>query len=124
MNKPTTEQIGKLPKWAQDYIKDVERERETAVRVLNECHDTQTPSSFYIDRLECTGEEVGPSLKRHYIQTYQMSVEHAGVSLRVMAKDKSIQLQWATLNHSSNEIGFIATSFQMAELKSKENMRG
>lgn len=59
----------KLPRWAQDHIKDLQRERDTAVRCLNEFQDAQTASSFYVSRLECTGESQGPTEKRHYIQT-------------------------------------------------------
>jgi len=42
MNKPTPEQISKLPRWAQDHIKDLARQRETALEALNSHVDNQT----------------------------------------------------------------------------------
>jgi hypothetical protein len=56
MNAPTEEQIAKLPKWAQDHIANVERERFVSVRALNEAMDSQTKAAFYCDDYVCTGE--------------------------------------------------------------------
>lgn len=58
----------KLPKWAQEHIRKIEREREVAVRALNQYVDDQTPAAFYVDEPESTGEQVGPSFKKRYFQ--------------------------------------------------------
>jgi hypothetical protein len=68
-------EITKLPKWAQEYIRVIEREREEAVRVLNKFKDAQTPTNFWTDRIACTGEQSGPSDKRQYIQTNQVTIQ-------------------------------------------------
>lgn len=112
----------KLPKWAQDHIKTLERERDVAVRSLNEYVDGQTESSIYYDDLISTGEERGPSNKRVYIQTHSIEVEHNGVHLSLLLRD-NIELRCEDLNRAMNFVAFVPTSFNGMSLVSKENMR-
>lgn len=44
---PTPEQLSKLPKWAQDYIKDRDTVARNAVSVMVAAHESQTPTPFY-----------------------------------------------------------------------------
>ena len=46
MNIPTQEQIEKLPRWAREYIRGLERRTVIAERTLLEFCDNQTPSRF------------------------------------------------------------------------------
>lgn len=119
----TDERIKKLPGWAQELIADLERQRKEAIRALNQYVDDQTPSPFFIDELESTGEETGPSKKTRYIQTRKMKVEHAGVNLSILLRDGKIDLQWGGAGRLSQPIAFIPRSFQSADLVAKENMR-
>ena len=110
-------QLEKLPKWAQEYIADLEREREMAIRTLNQYTDNQTASPFYVDELVCTGEEQGPTHKRKYIQTCRMVVEHAGVELTILLRhDDRIELSWAGRNGQLRDIGAIPRSYQSIDL--------
>lgn len=123
---PTVEQIAKLPKWAQEYIKDINRERDTAVKELNDYCDSQTPSPVYIDELVSTGEQQGPSSKTRYIQTPRVQFDWQGVSLTVLLRDDHIDLQWNGLDrgrYGTSECAFIPRSYQSANLVSKANMR-
>ena len=116
--------IARLPKWAQDHIRDLERERDTAIRALNEYVDRQTPSPFYSDEMESLGEVKGASVKRHYFQAHRITVSHAGIELEVNIHDpEDIKLRWGTPRHSMGEVALIPVSFQQARLKTKENMR-
>lgn len=115
--------ISKLPKWAQDKIKELERQRLTAINALNQYCDSQTPSPFYIDEYESTGEGYGPSSKRRYIQTYKIEVVHQGVWLSVSLREDCINLQWGNGPHKHNDVAFIPHSYQNARIVSKENMR-
>lgn len=118
------DRIKKLPVWAQEIIEDLAQQRETAVRALNKYADDQTPSPFYIDELECTGEEKCPSKKTRYIQTRKIAVEHAGVHLSILLRDGSIDLQWwESLNRGAGQVAFVPKSFQAVDLIAKENMR-
>ena len=114
--------IEKLPKWAQEYIRNIEREREVAVNALNEYVDNQTPSPFFIDEMECTGERKGPTIKRRYVQTHKIEIEHQEVSLRIILRDESIDLQWSG-EKMLGDVAFIPSSYQSARLVSKGNMR-
>ena len=48
------DKIEKLPKWAQDHIKKIERERDAAQAVLKKAIDEQTPSPVYVDEWNVT----------------------------------------------------------------------
>lgn len=118
------EQLNKLPKWAQDHIKTLQRERDVALRELNEWTDGQTPSGMYIDEMVCTGEEQGPSVKRRYIQSNRVTVEHAGVMVEVWSHNEGhIAIRWGRDDGSSRDVAMIPQSYQRANIVSKENMR-
>lgn len=123
---PTTEQIAKLPKWAQEHIETISRERELAVRSLNQYCDESTPSPFSTFEYVCTGEIQGPSGKRRYIQAIAIEVEWRGVTLRIDANDygnngKGIRLQWGT-KRNTEEVAFIPTSYQAARILTAGDM--
>lgn len=121
----TPEQKAKLPGYARDYIQTIERQREDAVRVLNEAVDRQTPQPFYIRNHVMSGERNGPVDKKFYIDApYGVEVEHLGVYLRVWINEDGIALSWNTNDRSSmGDVAFVPTSYQNATLKSHANMR-
>ncbi len=121
VRKAAMTDITKLPKWAQDHIRNLERERDTAIRGLNEYIDNQTKSPFYFSDYLCTGENAGPTSKVVYIQTNQMTVEHAGVQLDLLLRDGYIDMNWS--GEHRVEVAFIPQMHQSARLVSKENMR-
>ena len=113
----------KLPKKVQAYIRDIERERETAIRALNEYLDNQTESPFSYSDYLCTGEDKGsPIYKTKYIQTHKIEIKHAGIIFTAMLRDNTIDLKWEAENRSTRAIAFIPASYQGARLVSKENM--
>lgn len=114
--------IVKLPKWAQEHIKKLERERDVAIRSLNEYVDGQTESAIYYDDLISTGEERGPSNKRVYIQTHGIEIKHNGVHLSLLLRE-NIELRCEDLNRGMNFVAFVPTSFNAMSIVSKENMR-
>lgn len=71
--KSSSSNFDKLPRWARDLIIDLTREREVAVRALNEFRDEQTPSSIWHEKRICTGEAAGPVEHRRYLQAYRVS---------------------------------------------------
>ena len=117
----TDEQKAKLPKWAQREIEKLERERDQAIRRLNEYIDDQTPSPFSIDDWVSTGEEAGPSTKTRYIQARRMNVDYGGVCLDIILRDdgykKSIDLQWSREHRAGlKPVYMVPRSYQQVEL--------
>jgi len=124
-NPPTPEQLAKLPKWAQQAFHDLSRERDVAVRELNQWIDHQTPSEISIDEHPCLGEgnSNGPSFKTRFVQGESLTFKHAGIELSVnIYRPGKIILQWNGFP-SMDEAAFIPTGFQSAELIAWKNMR-
>ena len=129
-----TEQIAKLPVWAQEHIARLERERSTAIRALNGHVDNQKPSKVYWEEYLSTGEgnsggPSGPTNKRFYVQTDRIVVEHSGILLRIdchsgeRLHDNGIDLRWTVAGGSIDMVAFVPKSFQQAVLVAHENMR-
>jgi hypothetical protein len=126
--KPTPEQLAKLPKWALEYVKDLENQREQAIRTLNEFVDDQTPSPFYYEDNPCTGESSGPIGKRRYIQAHNMEVFWRGVHLTISAHSygnsgEGIHLQWEGGVRTGHDVAMIPSSYQRVRLVLPEDMR-
>lgn len=123
MNNEQNEQIEKLPKWAQQLVRDLKRERESAVKALNDFLDQQTPSPFRMEDFVCTGEESGPTHKTFYVQGHAMEVESSGIRLRVFAEEKvfssrkSIELKWEAVDERRNIVTMTPTSYQTIKLE-------
>jgi hypothetical protein len=77
------EKIEKLPKWAQEHIGALVRQREEAIDTLNKFTDQQTPTEVSFNEHPCTGEGAGPIQKTRYLQTNRVEFCHAGVFLEV-----------------------------------------
>ncbi len=123
MKEIDVSKLEKLPKWAQQEIKNLSRQREVAVNALNEYVDNQTESPFYIDEMECTGERQGPSVKKRYIQGYRMNVIHEKVELKIILREGYIDIGWTGTDHACQDVAFCPSSYQQARITSKENMR-
>jgi len=117
------DKIEKLPKWAQEYIKDLQRQRDVAVRALDKYVDEQPPSPFYTEDLHCTEPVGGPTRRKRYIQAHGMTVQHEGVCLNILLRPEHIDLQWGTDKNLSREVAFIPSSWMAARLVCRERMR-
>lgn len=75
----TPDLIAKLPKWAQEHIADLQRQRDAAIEALENIVDTQTPSHGLIhNRARCaTCNEVIESKRVHEFCGTDDSVETA-----------------------------------------------
>jgi len=126
--KPTPEQIAKLPKWAQQYISDLDNELIVAKAMVAQMNDQQTPSPFFVDAWYSN-----PRVKQ-YVQSPSghLTVEHAGVHLEIyLAPEKDgqrlhgIELQYTAgepaIGHST--VAVMPRSMNTIQLVTKENMR-
>lgn len=118
-----TAKIAKLPKWAQEHIKDLQRQRDIAVRRLDEMTDSQTPSPFSDRKLDCT-EDGAPVCRTVYYQARRMDVSHANVCMSICLRDDGINLSWcADGPYTMRELAMIPESFQKVRLVARDNMR-
>jgi hypothetical protein len=91
---PTPNNCNKLPKWAQDYIQKVERQRDAAVDALNNFVNEQTPTNVYIEENPCTGEgTTGPICKIRYLQVHAVTFKLGKEEITVRHKFDSPGLQ-------------------------------
>ncbi len=117
----TQEQLKKLPKWAQEELITLQRQRDAAVRALVDWEDKQTVSPFFIDEMICDGEQCGPSTRRRYIEGSRVSCEWEGVSLDIMLrKGEGISLQWGMARHLNGRIAMVPRSYQRVTLETTE----
>jgi hypothetical protein len=95
----TPERIAKLPKWAQEHLASLTRDRDTLHRALQSYLDVQ--------------------YDRFYIQDEQVTFEHAGVRLQVNAyREGEIALTWGPAGSMAGlgDLCFIPTSYQRAKI--------
>jgi len=123
----------KQPRWVQEYIQKIERERDEAIRWSNNVHDEQTESPFRVTEMVCDGAGSGGgnhSYKTRFIQTHKMEVRHHGIALDILLRhdDHHIDLSWGSMEEGyttrgSEEIALIPSSYQSVKLVSREFMR-
>jgi hypothetical protein len=112
--------LSKLPKYAQNYISLVERERDEAVEKARRLRDTQTKTEIWVDDYGADREH-----RREYVQGDIVIVAHAGVCLRVDAsRERGIELSWSEGDtpYGTGEVAFIPTSHQAARLTNIDQM--
>jgi hypothetical protein len=117
--------IAKLPKWAQEHIENLQRERDGAIRALKKWTDSQTPSPIFVDEY---------ANGKRYVQSTKLSVEWRGVWLELLlpdahdpSRDQGINLNWGVgvglgERLSIAHAAFIPRGFQSACILSPENM--
>lgn len=129
MVNPTPEQIAKLPKWAQEYITQLERQRDAAVKVMRDSANGTTRSPFYFEDHACV-KPGGPEVVRHYIQAPWLKFDYGGLHvdflLREHGEDKVLDIQYGTSSRMvGNKVVFEPRSYQQFYLycPQKENSK-
>lgn len=103
--------IAKLPVWAQLHIQDLQRERDIAVRELQEYCDNSTPSNIWTEELVSDGanKNGGPTLRTRYIQANKLSIQYAGARLEILLRPGRewhdvIDLQYGRPNRINGDV--------------------
>lgn len=119
----------KIPKKKKEeliyYIKSLQKEREVALKALNEYLNNQEKSHIFTKEFLCLGEEQGPSLKINYIQSKSKNIYFSfdDIILNVSVKDDGIYLQWYGEDYYTQELSLVPLSFQQAKITNKKYMR-
>lgn len=119
--------LEKLPKWAQEEFKSLERERDDAINSLKKWTDEQTTSPISVSELVCDGEQRGPGHYTRYIQSNHIEINFQDVYLRILLRDGDrgrggIELQWSGREAMLEEMALIPTGFQSATLVNPKNI--
>lgn len=86
----TTPDTTRLPKWAQEHIQSLQRQRDEAVTALRGYLDNQTVSSLYTDTALCLGDQPGGrgvSFVKHWIQADRVTFQLTDGEIQVRAVD-------------------------------------
>jgi hypothetical protein len=123
----TTDQLLRLPKWAQEQIRSLTQQRDTAVRKLFEFEDNQTPSKVWSEDMIYVSD--APTMVRHYFQANDVEIEHAGVHLNIRGlhdDSDAMHLSWRPTGEghwSFGDVAFIPESYQQARLVAMEKRK-
>lgn len=110
----------KLPKWAQQHIEEIQRQRDSAVAALKQYLDHQTPSRIYFEDFVCL-EKGAPDYTKVYIHpsrdevTFLLDktddVRENAVTVRIDREDPTqvlISAAWNTISIHPNSANQIA----------------
>jgi hypothetical protein len=120
-DQPTSEQISKLPKWAQVYVTKLERERDEANKILYIAMDDQKESPFYTEEFRGIENAIEDRYFKRYFQARFIYVEHEGIRLSVklpcgVQGREGIEISWESTGPGGGNICMLPTSFQRIRL--------
>jgi hypothetical protein len=117
MNKPTPEQLARLPKWASSHIAHLTRTCTNLQNSIDAAVDSQTPSPIWVDEMVHNMDDP-VVFKKRFVQSDSVCFLHKGVHLTVCLIENSITLSWnAETNHGCYPLCFVPTSFQQARIQ-------
>ena len=107
---PTKEQISKLPKWAQDYITELERNVRESRANLDAILDNQTPTDYSSQDIIC--DQSPPRFITKYFDARGItaSLDDLEVEFRVCRDNGYIQIK-ARIESSNLEPVFVPISY-------------
>ena len=109
--------IEKLPKWAQEHIDTLERQRDAAVGQLRKFTDEQTPARIWIEDSACTGEERGPTTRKRYVDGHFLEIEHAGVHVSITLAEGEIRFSYGAKQYSISPMWLLPSGWQQFAIK-------
>jgi hypothetical protein len=127
-----SEDISKLPKWAQTKIASLERNADYLMRELDRFQKEQPPSPFYAERF-VTKPGAGIEETRQNIDATRLCVSVDGAFLSIIIRDhkwndgteyQTIDLQWSSGHRMSlGNAAFVPTSYQSASIVPLKGLR-
>lgn len=120
------DKIAKLPKWAQQHIIQIERQRDAAIDTLNRSIDNQTETDIWFCEHPSTGEDGarGPIQKKFYVPSHWIEIDFEGVKCTVLLREGSgIDITYSSSDRHMAEVALVPRSYQQIYLVSKQHMR-
>lgn len=110
-----------LPQWAQAHIADLQRQRDEAVRTLENFTQEQKPQHFYVETMACLTKG-SPQTVRRYIHGYSIRYEHRGLDFTITEHDDGVSIQYGQRT-GITDILMQPTSFQQFKLSYPEKQK-
>ena len=101
LKAPDLAAFGKLPKWAQAYIHDLEMSVENGEKALKDYRDSQTPSPFSTMDIVCMTEN---KISHRYIQASNVTCESAGVKVSISPKDDGVDVSFEAATRAAGDV--------------------
>jgi hypothetical protein len=111
----TPEQIEKLPKWAQEGIQNLKRERELAVRKMEALINANQEGSFRVAEFVCT--TTPPAMYETFIQGTRLDINWKGIEVNIILRDESIDFSYGCERHRMGRVNLTPCSFQQFRLE-------
>lgn len=111
--------ISKLPKWAQEQMMDLERQRREAVLALEDFTSKNDTGPVRCRLMVSDGESRGPTHREVRFDARWVEIEHAGVDLSLTLAGDEIRVAYSTTKSPSGCVYLKPTSFQQFSLKNK-----
>jgi hypothetical protein len=118
------EQLTKLPKWVQVHLRDLERQREEAIRSLDGFTARQRPSKIWTEDWICDGESRGPTTRKFFVQSNSVNILHNEIELRILCRDEGIDLSWSGPKYSVRDVPMIPKSSNEVYLVHPKDLYG
>jgi len=120
-DKPTPDQIDKLPKWAQEHIENLDRRAVIAERTLREFYDNSTPSEFYTWDWDA---EQNKTVQR-FIQTHKMTIHRGTLRVEVLLRqdDPGVDITWSDESRLCNQVPLITEGLNHVRVMLKKDLR-
>lgn len=114
----TQEQFDRLPKYAQAYIRELERRAEMAARIVNKMNSEQEKSNISTSELDdIDGKQ---EFRTRYFHADHLTIQQNGVRLTIegLFADEDIRLSWGPAGSVAGlgTIAFVPTAHQQAKL--------
>ncbi len=111
--------ITKLPKWAQERIRNLERQRIAAVEALDDFEAAHATGPVTVHQM-VSDKSGGPSSRKVRFDAHWLTIEHAGVALDITLADDEIRVSYTQgKSMPSSPVYLQPTSFQQFKLKAK-----
>jgi hypothetical protein len=91
--EPTAEQLAKLPKWAWGHIKNLARQREEAVRKLEDFTEHKKDGNVEVTEISC--HTTPPTIIKARFKSNDVSFIDHGIEVDVGTVPEGIRIRWA-----------------------------
>lgn len=99
-------------------METLRRQRDEAVRCLNEWRDSQTPAAFSTTDIICDTQP--PRFVKRYFHGRSIEAEHLGIRVSVKLREDCISVDYTEGDDSFHKVTFTPVGYQQFELSQQK----